>query len=110
MILPDTNICTHLINARPQEVLERFRIYQLGDIGICSVAAAELSYVVAKSSSTSNREALQLFLSPLAILPFDESAVWAYGVLRPELERRGTPIGPLDTMIAAHALSSKPPW
>jgi tRNA(fMet)-specific endonuclease VapC len=46
-----------------------------------------------------------MFLAPLTILPFDDAAVWAYGDLRADLERRGTPIGSLDTMIAAHALS-----
>ncbi len=49
--------------------------------------------------------ALDLFLAPLAILPFDEAALWAYGDLRAELERKGTPMGSLDTLIAAHALS-----
>ncbi|WP_197170380.1 PIN domain-containing protein [Synechococcus sp. CBW1002] len=48
-----------------------------------------------------------MFLAPLMILPFDEPAVWAYGDLRANLERRGTPIGSLDTMIAAHALSQQ---
>ena len=45
-----------------------------------------------------------MFLTPLSILPFDDAAAWAYGDLRADLERRGTPIGALDTLIAAHAL------
>ena len=48
-----------------------------------------------------------MFLAPLAILPFDDAAMWAYGDLRVDLERRGTPIGALDTMMAAHALSQQ---
>ena len=107
MILLDTNICIHVINARPQAVLERFRQYRMGEIGVCSVVAAELAYGVAKSGSTRNRQALEMFLAPLAILPFDEAALWVYGELRAELERKGTPIGSLDTMIAAHALSQQ---
>lgn len=51
--------------------------------------------------------ALEMVLAPLVILPFDEAALWGYGDLRAELERKGTPIGSLDTMIAAHALSRK---
>lgn len=105
MILLDTNICIHIINAKPAAVLQRFRDFRLGDIGLCSVVAAELAYGVAKSGSVRNRQALDLFLAPLTILPFDEAALWAYGDLRAELERRGTPIGALDTLIAAHALS-----
>ena len=109
MILLDTNICIHIINARPAAVLERFRQYRMGEIGVCSVVAAELAYGVAKSNSSRNREALEMFLAPLIILPFDDSAIWAYGELRAELERRGTPIGSLDMMIAAHALSQQAP-
>ena len=109
MILLDTNICIHIINARPVEVLQRFRQYRMGEIGVCSVVAAELAYGVAKSGSRRNREALEMFMAPLIILPFDEAAIWVYGDLRAELERRGTPIGSLDTMIAAHALSQQAP-
>ena len=43
----------------------------------------------------------------MAILPFDESTFWSYGELRADPERRGTPIGSLDAMIAAHALSQQ---
>jgi tRNA(fMet)-specific endonuclease VapC len=46
-----------------------------------------------------------MFLAPLAVLPFDENAIWQYGQLRTDLEKRGYPIGPIDTMIAAHALA-----
>lgn len=105
MILLDTNICIYIINAKPPTVLARFQQYRMGDIGLCSIVAAELAYGVAKSGSARNRKALEMFLAPLTILPFDEAAVWSYGELRANLERRGTPIGSLDTMIAAHALS-----
>ena len=105
MILLDTNICIHIINAKPAAVLRRFKGYRMGEIGLCSVVAAELAYGVAKSGSTRNLQALDLFLAPLAILPFDEAALWAYGDLRADLERQGTPIGSLDMFIAAHALS-----
>ncbi|MCX7159178.1 MAG: type II toxin-antitoxin system VapC family toxin [Proteobacteria bacterium] len=107
MILLDTNICIYIINAKPPAVLARFRQYRMGDIGLCSVVAAELAFGVAKSDSARNRQALEMFLAPLIILPFDTAAVWVYGDLRADLERRGTPIGSLDTMIAAHALSQQ---
>jgi tRNA(fMet)-specific endonuclease VapC len=107
MILLDTNICIYIINAKPAEVLNRFQEYRMGEIGLCSVVAAELAFGVAKSGSARNRQALEMFLAPLLILPFDDLAFWAYGDLRADLERRGTPIGSLDTMIAAHALSQQ---
>ena len=102
----DTNICIYVINARPPKVLARFRQERLGSIGVSSVTAAELAFGVAKSGSTRNREALEMFLAPLEVMPFDASAIWHYGELRAGLERRGQPIGALDTMIAAHALAS----
>lgn len=107
MILLDTNTCIYIINAKPPAVLQQFRNYRMGEVGVCTVVAAELAFGVAKSGSPRNRHALELFLAPLKVLPFDEAAVWAYGTLRAELERQGTPIGALDTMIAAHALSQQ---
>jgi tRNA(fMet)-specific endonuclease VapC len=107
MILLDTNICIYIINAKPPAVLERFKLYRIGEIGLCSVVAAELAFGVAKSGSARNRQALEMFLAPLTILPFDNPTFWAYGELRTELERRGTPLGSLDTLIAAHSLSQQ---
>ncbi len=103
--LLDTNICIYIINAKPIEVLERFKREAMGSIAISSVSAAELAYGVSKSDSTKNRDALEMFLAPLEVVPFDENVIWHYGKLRNDLEKRGQPIGPMDTMIAAHALA-----
>ena len=105
MILLDTNICIYIINQRPAQVIEKFQKYRAGDLGVSSVVAAELAYGVAKSGSQKNRDALEMFLAPFEILPFDEKSVWACGELRSHLEKRGESIGSLDTLIAAHALS-----
>ena len=107
MILLDTNICIYIINAKPTDVLERVRQYRMGEVGLCSVVTAELAFGVAKSGSLRNRQALEMFLAPLTILPFDQQASWVYGDLRADLQKRGTPIGSLDTLIAAHALSQQ---
>jgi tRNA(fMet)-specific endonuclease VapC len=69
------------------------------------VTVAELAFGVAKSGSVRNRSALQAFLVPLEVAPFDLAAALAHGDMRADLERRGQPIGPLDLQIAAHALS-----
>ncbi len=66
---------------------------------------AEVVHGVIKSGSERNQRALEMFLSPLDILPFEEKAIWEYGRVRSGLEQIGQPIGALDTMIAAHALS-----
>ncbi len=103
--LLDTNICIYVINARPPQVLDRFRQERLGEITLSSISAAELAYGVIKSGSERNKRALEMFMSLLEILPFDEKTIWEYGRVRSDLERIGQPIGALDTMIAAHALS-----
>jgi tRNA(fMet)-specific endonuclease VapC len=105
VILLDTNTCIYIINNRPSNVLERFRKYKAGEVGISSIAASELAYGVAKSGSLKNRKALEMFLAPLQILPFDSQCLWFYADLRASLEKQGQSIGPMDTLIAAHALS-----
>lgn len=103
--LLDTNTCIYIINERPAQVLQRFRRFAVTELGISSITVAELAFGVAKSKSSRNRAALEAFLLPLEVAEFDLTAAFAYGELRAELERRGSPIGPLDLQIAAHALS-----
>jgi tRNA(fMet)-specific endonuclease VapC len=105
VILLDTNTCIYIINNRPPNVLERFRKYKAGEVGISSIAASELAYGVAKSGSLKNRTALEMFLAPMQILPFDSQCLWFYADLRASLEKQGLSIGPMDTLIAAQALS-----
>lgn len=102
--LLDTDTCIYVINERPAPVIAQFRKHPVGDIGVSSITAAELAFGVTKSGSVRNREALAAFLLPLDVAPFDAQAALAYGQVRADLERRGSPIGPLDLLIAAHAL------
>jgi tRNA(fMet)-specific endonuclease VapC len=102
----DTNVCIHLVRRKPAEVLRRFEGYTVGEIGVSSVTVAELLYGVEKSARPAqNREALSRFLLPLAVAEFGHDAAAAYGRVRATLEIEGMPIGPLDTLIAAHAVS-----
>jgi tRNA(fMet)-specific endonuclease VapC len=102
----DTDICIYIIKRRPQSVLDRFSAFSVGDIGISSITLAELEYGAAKSAQPrKNREALEEFASPLDIAAFDRDAAEAYGRIRAALERKGLPIGAMDMLIAAHALS-----
>ncbi len=103
--LLDTNICIFLINKRSERVLRHLRAHDVGEVGVSAVTVAELEYGVSKTGSSRNRAALEAFLLPLDVAPFDAEAAHAYGDVRGALERKGTPIGPLDTLIAAHALS-----
>ena len=103
--LLDTNICIYIINKRPAQVLARFDGLRYGDVGVSAITGAELCFGVAKSGSARNRAALEKFLAPLDLLPFDAAAMQVYGPLRADLQGRGQPIGSLDMLIAAHALA-----
>lgn len=101
----DTNICIYVIRRRPPELRPRFN--SLADqLCISAVAAGELIYGAEKSSRpVENLEIVEAFTARLAVLPFAERAAAHYGQIRAALERDGKPIGPHDTMIAAHARS-----
>jgi tRNA(fMet)-specific endonuclease VapC len=102
----DTNICVELIRGRAASLFRRLQQYSIEDVGISSITLAELQYGVAKSANPArNAILLAKFCAPLVILPFDSLAAEAYGIIHTTLERRGTPIGPLDTLIASHAVS-----
>ena len=104
--LLDTNICIYLIKQKPQEVIQRFNTHQVGDLGVSSITVAELEFGVQKSQfPKKNQRALTQFLLPLQIADFDNAAAIVYGNVRSALEKKGTSIGSLDTLIAAHALS-----
>ena len=105
MILLDTNICIYIINQKPPTVLERFKSFNAGEIGVSSIVAAELAFGVEKTNSSRNKQALNLFLAPMTIVPFDAACIWSYASLCSHLEKQGQPIGSLDTMIAAQALA-----
>ena len=103
----DTNICIYIINKKPDKVLRKFELYPVDEFGISSITHAELQYGVEKSEyKTINQAALDEFLLPLTILPFQgKRVVKFYGEIRTSLESKGQTIGPLDMLIAAHALS-----
>ena len=104
--LLDTNICIYIMNKRPAKVISKFKQREVGEIGLSSITVSELQYGVAKSNQRElNRQRLNEFITPLEILTYDELAAEAYGNIRIQLEKSGQPIGPLDTLIAAHAIS-----
>ena len=104
--LLDTSVCIYLKRNRPAHVTERFAELSPGEVGISSVTLAELEYGVSKSRHHDrDRAILDELLQLLVVAPFDRAAASHYGEIRAALERAGTPIGPFDTQIAAHARS-----
>jgi len=104
--LLDTNICVFLFRRKFPSVLQRLHQTQAGEVGISAVTLAELRYGADRSSDPpKNHAVIDAFLTTVAVVEFREDAARLYGLVRSDLESRGTPIGPLDNMIAAHTLS-----
>ena len=102
----DTNICIYAIKHKPEQVFMRLQEHDPIDICISSVTYAELVHGVEKSKAIEkNRVALALLLANIEIMNFDSLAAESYGKIRADLEKAGTPIGPLDMMIAGHAMA-----
>ena len=109
MYLLDTNTCIALLRDRTPasaRIVHRLVAHDVGEIAVSALTVAELEYGVARSREpVANRRRLAQFLLPLQILPFDSLAAFHYGIVRAELELQGAGIGPIDTLLAAHALS-----
>jgi|SRR5208337_4136396 len=104
--LLDTNICIYIAQQKPPGVLARLHQLRPGDVGMSIITYLELVYGAWKSQ---RREANLLRIHELErlipVLPLDASAARHFGQMRAELERKGSPIGAYDLLIAAHALS-----
>ena len=99
----DTNICIYTIKHKPPKVIQRFLSHDPSELCISSITYAELMHGVEKSMAAErNRIAITMFLSPISVLNFDTYAAEEYGRIRPDLERKGTTIGPMDMLIEAH--------
>src|SRR3990167_425363 len=82
--------------------------YHPGDIAISSIVLSELVFGAYNSAHLKkNLSLLEAFILPIEILPYGYEAAYEYGKLRATLKKNGTPIGQLDTQIAAHALVEK---
>ena len=102
----DTNICIFAIRRKPTNVLFNLLDKISSDICISVITYSELIHGVEKSRDIDqNRLALTMFLSEIEIIPYDTHDAEEYGRIRADLEKQGTPIGPMDMLIAAHAKS-----
>ena len=102
----DTNICIYAIKLKPEKLFQKLQGVEPEDVCVSSVTYAELVHGVEKSAAVEkNRLALSMLLANIEILNFDVDAANCYGKIRADLEKKGIPIGPLDMMIAGHAMS-----
>lgn len=108
LYLLDTNICIFLLNQRSgfENIVRRLDGMRREDIGISAITVAELEFGVAASKKQhDNTKRLERFLLEFEVIAFDRASAAAYGPLRSMLQAQGTPIGPMDFLIAAHALA-----
>lgn len=102
----DTNICVYAIKNKPENVSKCIKKHDPDEICISTIVFAELEHGVAKSvCKEKNERNLNKFLKVFKILPFDMKAAVEYGKICAYLQSQGTPIGTMDMLIAAHALS-----
>jgi len=103
--LLDTNVLSDAIR-RPQGRAAT-SIAAVGEDAVCTsiIVAAELRFGAAKSGSESLARRVDLVLSALYIVPLEPPADRYYADIRQHLASQGTPIGPNDLLIAAHALA-----
>ncbi len=105
--LLDTDTCIYALKQEPA-VLERLLSHGRADIAVSVITEAELRTGAAKSSAPAKTARLvENFLRPVAIIEFTSSDAATYANIRAKLERAGTPIGALDTLIAAQAVARK---
>ena len=108
--LLDTNICIFLLNQRQgfERIVQRMDGLERRRVGLSAITVAELEFGVAASKrQVNNFQRLERFLVDFEVLPFDRVAAKPYGSLRKALQSQGTPIGPQDFLIVAHALALK---
>lgn len=99
----DTDTCIYAINERPPKVLQALREHQADGLGVSAITASELHFGVARTGSARNADALRQFLAALEVADFDAAAAEVAGQVRAWLTGQGKPIGPYDSLIAAHA-------
>jgi tRNA(fMet)-specific endonuclease VapC len=99
----DTNIVSELVRNPGGRVTLRIRVHGSADLCVSIIAVAEIRYGCARRNSPRLLRNVEIVLSALDVIAFERPADDAYGAIRAELESAGTPIGPTDLFIAAHA-------
>jgi tRNA(fMet)-specific endonuclease VapC len=106
MYLLDVNIISYALTGKPTAVRRRMSRIPLDELAVSAITEAELRYGLAKQPRARVAPAVEEFLRRTLILAWDSAAAAAYGDLRAQLEERGEPLGAMDLLVAAHALSA----
>lgn len=103
--LLDTNTVSFHIRLSSARLRRRLRATPAAAVALSVVTEMEIRYGLARNPGLRIAPMVEAFLAGITILPLTSDAARRYAKIRAELEARGTPIGPLDLMIASHALS-----
>ena len=105
--LLDSDTCIYAIK-QDASVLRWLLSESRADTAVSVITEGELRTGAAKSSSADKTlRRVENFLRPLSILEFTSEDAASYAQIHARLERAGTPVGPLDTLIAAQAVLRK---
>lgn len=103
--LLDTNVLSSLVREPAGNAAQKLRENAAAYCCTSIIVACELRFGAEKAASDSLRTRISQLLERLDVLPLDIPADAHYGHLRHSLQQKGTPIGPNDLLIAAHALA-----
>lgn len=102
----DTNIASYIVRGPSPALAARLVAVPMSHLCVSSITEGELLYGLARKPGAINLQtAVREFLSRVEVLAWDSAAAARYGALRAALEAKGTPLGNLDALIAAHALA-----
>ena len=106
MFILDTDICIYLLNGKAPGIVSKLRELPKRLVATSAITAAELHYGALHSAhSEKNLKRVQAFLAPLQSIPFGDESAEHFGRIKQALATEGTPIGPMDLLIAATAVS-----
>jgi len=107
MYMLDTNIVSQIVRAHPR-VLHRVRQTPMHRLCISAITGGELMFGLArKPDAVTLHTVIAEFLHRVDVWPWDSAVMQRYGRLRALLQQAGTTLGPLDMLIAAHALQTQ---
>ena len=107
MWMLDTDTCSYILRSYSPNVLARLDAVPRNSVSISAIVAAELRFGAERVKSRKLMAMVEAWLELFAIEPWDDAAARAYAKIRTALEAKGKPIGNLDLLIAAHAVSRR---
>ncbi|MGA2571078.1 MAG: type II toxin-antitoxin system VapC family toxin [Terracidiphilus sp.] len=100
----DTDIASYIMKSKSPALMQKLQTVPTSAVCISAITKSEMMYGVEVSPrQQKDRAALDFFLRHLEVLDYPAGAAADYGNIRAALKSRGAPIGPNDTLIAAHA-------